>query len=208
MYKQLVEEWIPSNNSASRVALGKCFELNGKESYSYWKSFDESSRNFHIVPYKKREETKYMSVMEQIKRIIDEKMIVGCLHKGSKEWTSQHKWIEAEGDNMSYILGFQTLAFDESKILNCYLDKIQFYAFPKTEKGPNFYTKDKAGSIIIMYPSNIDGKFCAMNDRVVYNSGLTIEDKSETIAEKFQEFIKMVQKGKISGVWDIPRIYN
>ena len=47
-----------------------------------------------------------------------------------------------------------------------------------------------------------------MNDRVVYNSGLTIEDKSETIAEKFQEFIKMVQKGKISGVWDIPRIYN
>lgn len=53
MYKQLVEEWIPSNNSASRVAVGKCFELNGKESYSYWKSFDESSRNFHIVPYKK-----------------------------------------------------------------------------------------------------------------------------------------------------------
>lgn len=206
MYKQLVEEWIPSNNSASKVAVGKCFELNGKEIYSYWKSFEEGSKNFHIVPCEIREETKYMLVMEQIKSI-DEKMVIGCLHRG-KKCTLQHKWIEAEDEKMSYVLGFQTLAFDENKILNCYLDKIQFYAFPKNEKGPNFYTKDKEGSFVVMYPSNIDGKFCAMNDRVVYNSGLTTEDKPEKIAERFYEFIKMVQKGKISGVWDIPRIYT
>lgn len=48
------------------------------------------------------------------------------------------------------------MSFDKEHnkdILNCYLDKIQFYKFPKAVNGPN-YVDEKEGKLVILYPDS------------------------------------------------------
>ena len=104
----------------------------------------------------------------------------------------KHRWIEVVvNNNVSCILGFQTLEFNEEGELNCYLDKIQFYAFPSNIDGPNFYRLD--GTLSVMYPK-VGKKICIADNRIVYNTSTTMKDESEDIINAFLLFIEQVEQ--------------
>lgn len=197
-------EWIPESDCASKIVVGKCFDINNNIVYPFWKSFDSSSKNFHIVPMEIRDEFDYGKVLDAVKDKNTQKRYItakgrrnsskmsGSVMNGKKICTEQHKWIEIKDKKMSFLLEFQTLAFDKNAQLNCYLDRIQFYAFPLEVDGPNKYRSNH--EFEIMYPTKEEGKLRMSDSRIVYNTKFNMNDKPEDIADAFILFIDEVEK--------------
>lgn len=179
-----IRGWIPESENACKVEMGECIDLSGNVIQKYWISFDEKTLNFHIVPQEERDSIAYGNIRKQING-------AGYVRSGNAECTKQHKWIEVKQGIFSFVLGFQTLAFEGDK-LNCYLDKIQFYAMGANLNGPNFYLSN--GEFEAMYPPVGDGNLCMSEGKVVYNSELTIKDAPKVIARSFQTFIEKSKK--------------
>ena len=210
MYKKLIKssvdevdesKWFKEGEKAGDIRWGKCFDLEGNIVYPYWSSFDKKSLNFHIVPSEKRSINK----MGKIRRLLADKLKNNLKVLAPKKLSvgqnsaKEHKWIEVVvNNNVSCILGFQTLEFNEEGELNCYLDKIQFYAFPSNVDGPNFYRLN--GTLSVMYPE-ARKKICIADSRIVYNTSLTMKDEPEDIVNAFLLFIEQVEQ--IS----CPRVY-
>lgn len=217
MYKQLIQDMnekiteIPKTLTINRkeikidAEIGKCFDLNMNEIYHYWASFDprKGYLNFHIVPEKERDNVDKMNkIREKLKDEVKELNgeIIGRGF-GQSLHAAQHKWIEIVIENDSFLLSFQTLSFDKEHnkdILNCYLDKIQFYKFPKAVNGPN-YVDEKEGKLVILYPdSGTSEKKEGVNPSypeykiVVQNTKLNLKDSSEEKIVK--EFIAFIEK--------------
>lgn len=190
----------------SKVKLGNCKinKDNGdKIDNPFYISFDIDTLNYHIVP-KDRKNTDYMYlILESLKDKIKSKKlnnwkityrgnqsnneIKGSVMDG-KTCAKNHKWIEVVINHISFILEFQTLCFD-GDTLNCYLDKIQFVAYPRLET-LNYFSLN--GDLHIMYPNKGDGNFCVGNNRVVYNIEFNWENNFEKIVNEFIKFIKKI----------------
>lgn len=190
----------------SKVELGNCKinKDNGdKIDYPFYISFDIDTLNYHIVP-KDREKNDYMDdILESLKK----KIKAGKLNNwkityrgnqsnneipgsvmGGKKCAKNHKWIEVVINHISFILEFQTLCFD-GDTLNCYLDKIQFVAYPRPET-LNYFSLN--GDLHIMYPNKGNGNYCVGNNRVVYNTEFNWESDSKDIVKKFTNFINEI----------------
>ncbi|WP_296056101.1 hypothetical protein [uncultured Holdemanella sp.] len=208
----VLDDLKDENTIFKKVKLGVCYIFNENNNYadddiakSFYISFDEKTLNYHIVP-EDRENTDYMynilkSLKDKIKsnklnnweityRGTPSKPIPGIVMGGSSKVTKGHKWIEIVFNQINFILEFQTLCFDGDK-LNCYLDKIQFVAYPHFET-LNYFSLN--GDLHIMYPNKGDGNYCVGNNRVVYNTEFDCESNSEEVAESFIEFIKDILK--------------
>lgn len=217
MYKKLIEkeefceekiEGFQEWDNARKVVVGKCFDIHNNIVCPYWKSYDPSSNNFHIVPKNERKEfeAEYEKIKKKIIEINANKRKItgygrseGSVMHGKGECAEQHKWIEIKDKKISFILSFQTLAFDENNQLNCYLDRIQFYAFPASMVGPNRYKID--GKFEVMYPKNEVGKICIKDTEIIYNTKFSVKSNPEEIAVAFLNFVECVEK--IS----LPQIY-
>ncbi len=183
MYYALIDE---NNNHVlenledtifKKVKLGDCYIFNEKHddiAYPFYISFDEDTLNYHIAP-KGRGKNDYMdNILGKIKlekpndweityRRKPSKPIPGIVMIGVSDAVKGHMWIEIVINQISFILEFQTLCFD-GDTLNCYLDKIQFVAYPHLET-LNYFSLN--GDLHIMYPNKGDGNFCVGNNRVV-----------------------------------------
>lgn len=175
----------------NKVKIGDCYDKNGKVKYPFYKSFDEGTLNFHIVP-KNRE---YEEYMKKIRGSLDEISNTDWqfkLKQGNKRKEESpaygHKWIDTVINNICFVLDFQTLSFDKD-ILNCYLDEIQFVAYPNLEK-LNYFSLN--GDLHIMYPKKGKNNFCIGNNRVVYNTEFNCQSCSDKVAEEFIKFINEI----------------
>lgn len=235
MYSALIDE---NNNHVlvdlkgkitifKKVKLGNCFMFNEKHddiASPFFISFDEKTLNYHIVP-KDREKNNYMdNILDKIKleKPNDWKITPygmwsetndGSVKSGNTKITKGHMWIEIVIDHISFILEFQTLCFD-GDTLNCYLDKIQFVAYPRPET-LNYFSLN--GDLHIMYPIKGNGNYCVGNNRVVYNTEFNWESDSNTVAKSFIEFIEDILKDNnkiyeynpiIYGKGSSPKVYT
>lgn len=193
--KSIVEnnKWILEDKIGYDINIGKCFNGDGEEVQLYWVSFDSASYNFHIVPDKERDNMDKMDkIRENLKVKVKELKWKIVPKRRKPRHTSQHKWIEVVADNDSFLLNFQTLSFDKKNRLNCYLDKIQFYKFPKAVKGPNYISNNE---LVTLYPDCSDSeKKEGVNPDypehkvVVKNTNLNLKTSSEEkIVEEFIE---------------------
>lgn len=190
-----------------KVKLGNCYIYNGGIAYPFYISFDEKTLNYHIVPKervvpKDSDKTNYMyNILDKIKLEKPNDWKITCYGKwsekndgsvkaGVSDAVKGHMWIEIVVNHISFILEFQTLCFDGDK-LNCYLDKIQFVAYPRLET-LNYFSLN--GDLHIMYPNKGDGNFCFGNNRVVYNTKFNCESDSKEVAESFIGFIEDILK--------------
>lgn len=112
----------------------------------------------------------------------------GSVIGGSASSTKNHKWIEIVNNQISFLLEFQTLSFD-GDTLNCYLDEIQFVAYPNLEK-LNYFSLN--GDLHIMYPKKGKDNFCLGNNRVAYNTEFNCQSCSDKVAEEFIKFINEI----------------
>lgn len=189
-----------------KVKLGDCYKYDGAIAQPFYISFDEKTLNYHIVP-KEREKNNYMgNILDKIKleKPNDWKIkhigpepknktpgSVMCGNtRGDVHPTKGHMWIEIVVNQISFILEFQTLCFD-GDTLNCYLDKIQFVAYPGSDTLN--YTSSN-GDLHIMYPNKGNGNYCVGNNRVVYNTKFNCESDSKEVAESFIGFIEDILK--------------
>lgn len=187
-----------------KVKLGDCYKFNEKHddiAYPFYISFDEKTLNYHIVP-KDREKNDYMdNILDKIKLEKPNDWEITCYGKrsetndgsvmrGVSDAVKGHMWIEIVINQISFISEFQTLCFD-GDTLNCYLDKIQFVAYPHLET-LNYFSLN--GDLHIMYPNKGDGNFCVGNNRVVYNTKFNCESDSKEVAESFIGFIEDILK--------------
>ena len=199
--EHLVENLEEKYAIFKKVKLGNCYKYDGMIAYPFYISFDEKTLNYHIVP-KDREKNDYMdNILGKIKlekpndweityRGKPSKPIPGIIMIGVSDAVKGHMWIEIVINQISFILEFQTLCFDGDK-LNCYLDKIQFVAYPRLET-LNYFSLN--GDLHIMYPNKGDGNFCVGNNRVVYNTKFNCESDSKEVAESFIGFIEEILK--------------
>lgn len=209
-----------------KVKLGNCYIFNEKNDYTdediaqpFFISFDINTLNYHIVP-KDRKNTDYMYlILESLKDKIKSKKlnnwkityrgnqsnneIKGSV-MGGKTCAKNHRWIEVVINQISFILEFQTLCFD-GDTLNCYLDKIQFVAYPRLET-LNYFSLN--GDLHIMYPNKGNGNYCVGNNRVVYNTEFNCESKPSIVADKFIGFIEEILKDSNKIYEHNPRIYG
>lgn len=180
------------------IEVGKCFARDNKEVYPYWVSFDPNKGhlNYHIVPKNRNIDIEDIKICIE-NRIKDENLewIITKKTQG-QGCAAGHRWIEVDVAKDSFILAFQTVAFDENNILNCYLDKIQFYKFPKNVDGPNYIDYEK-NRLNVLYPKIGNGeRIEGINPEypeqrvIVTNTQLELESSKEEIVEKFVAFIK------------------
>ena len=192
-----------------KVKLGNCYNYNEIENpkYPFYISFDDKTLNYHIVP-EERKDTEYMKkILESLKNKLISNDFKDCkiTHRGKKSrtgkidgsviggstsFTKNHKWIEIVSNQISFLLEFQTLSFD-GDTLNCYLDEIQFVAYPNLEK-LNYFSLN--GDLHIMYPKKGKDIFCLGNNRVVYNTEFNCQSCSDKVAEEFIKFIKKINE--------------
>lgn len=187
-----------------KVKLGDCYKYDGAIAQPFYISFDENTFNYHIVP-ETREIKEYMrDILKNLKPKIESrnnwkisKRVQNGKTRGDVHPTKGHMWIEIVVNQISFILEFQTLCFD-GDTLNCYLDKIQFVAYPGSDTLN--YTSSN-GDLHIMYPNKGNGNYCVGNKRVVYNTEFNWESDSKEVAESFIEFIEEILKGSSPKVY-------
>lgn len=190
-----------------KVKLGDCYIFNEKNDYTdediaypFFISFDKDTLNYHIVPETRAIEEYMTNIRKNLKSIKESRTNWNgkiTIRPGKKPDGADgvypangHKYIEIVVNQISFILEFQTLCFD-GDTLNCYLDKIQFVAYPCLET-LNYFSLN--GDLHIMYPNKGDDNYCVGNNRVVYNTKFNCESDSEKVAESFIEFIKDILK--------------
>lgn len=193
---------IPTNELLSKcnIKFGDCYDSNGKKVPGLiWKSFDESKKsfNFHIVPENREfDSKKAIDIGKAIKQKLDnlqfEFKMSKNLSQGSKTWTKGHKYLCITFKDYEYILGYQSLICSNAtpKVIDCYLDCIQFMRYCEKEDGPNYL--DEKDDLVILYPENIKNKSQKADQKghIVINSGLNLNINShEEIADEFIKFI-------------------
>lgn len=193
-----------------KVKLGNCYKYDGAIAQPFYISFDIDTLNYHIVP-ETREIEEYMT---NIRKNLNKKELSNDWNflnriqhgntRGDVHPTNGHMWIEIVINQISFILEFQTLCFD-GDTLNCYLDKIQFVAYPHLET-LNYFSLN--GNLHIMYPNKGDGNYCVGNNRVVYNTEFNCESKPSIVADKFIGFVEEILKDGNKIYEYNPRIYG
>lgn len=209
------------------INFGKLYDKDGNEyEGEYWVSFDEKFHNFHLAPYSERDQnvlSNISNIFGKMKEINEGNLKYTSGGGNFPDWTKQHKYkfCESEG-GWTYLIGFQTLTFDDSsKEVNCYLDRIQFMRFKTTPGNINFGTYGK--TFKMMYPKFSNEEITATYDKVtghcVVNTPLIVEDEEgmtneekNAIAEAFDGFIKCFEgadcpetetiKGKLESLWE------
>ena len=201
----------------NKVKLGDCYNI--EDNNPFYISFDINTLNFHIVP-KNRENEEYMTKIRDSLNKISNTNWRFSIKKGYKgkgvSPAYGHKWIEIVINHISFLLDFQTLSFD-GDTLNCYLDEIQFVAYPESET-LNYFSLN--GDLHIMYPKTGKSNFCVGNNRVVYNPKFDLEntfDKPENyyneVATKFIDFINKI-RDKSNKIYEFsvkdssPKVYS
>lgn len=188
-----------------KVKLGNCYKYDGAIAQPFYISFDERTLNYHIVPEIRKIEEYMKNIRENLnkKELSNDWKFLNRVQSG-RTCAKNHKWIEMDVNQIIFILEFQTLCFDEVK-LNCYLDKIQFVAYPRLE---TLNYRSSNGDLHIMYPNKGDGNYCVGNKRIVYNTKFNCESDSEEVAESFIGFIENILKDSNKIYEHNPRIYG
>ena len=197
-YKRIYERqknYYENLNKLQSIKMGSCYNADKGKVTDVWKSFDEATYNFHIVP-KKRDKKTVADVQQKIKRILTDE--VGIFEQikygyGRMPWTRNHWWLECQKDKDCYLILFQTMVIENGE-LNCYLDRIQFCRYDIGQKGPNM---DAAGNFECMYPRLSDGKieeneFFKCTD-IILNTGKSDEDYANAIVEKLKCFVNKMK---------------
>lgn len=188
--------------------LGVCKDSKDEVLDKYRKSFDEGSLNFHLVPNQEKRNMKLIKdLREKFKEIAEGESFEfkGKCVGGNTEYTRGHRYIqlnseESNGDEKAtYInlIEMQTLTCDDN-VINCYLDRIQFIKYRKSDKtAPNFIDENK--KLIMMYPS-YSSDSCTYNynsnkEIYVYNTDLILKEENfQAIVDLALEFIFNVNK--------------
>lgn len=186
-----------------KVKLGDCFTFNEKNEYTqqdreypFYVSVDTNTINYHVAPKDRQIEAYMKEILKNIKSKIklrnnwkiSNKVTCGNTSRSDVHPTNGHIWIEAIVNHISFIIDFQTLSFD-GDTLNCYLDKIQFVAYPRLET-LNYFSLN--GDLHLMYPTIGDGNYCIANNRVVYNTTLNRKSDPDIVVENFIGFIEQI----------------
>ena len=209
-YKRIYERqknYYENLNKLQSIKMGSCYNADKEKVTDVWKSFDESTYNFHIVPNERDKET-VAGVQQKIKRKLTDE--VGIFEQikygyGRMPWTRNHWWIECQKDKTCYLILFQTMIIENGE-LNCYLDRIQFCRYDIGQKGPNM---DAAGNFECMYPRLSDGKIedknsdNEKNDKIFKCTDIILKDEKDKdkennnleklagdIVSEFQKFIE------------------
>lgn len=191
---------------------GDIIELSRDETHF---SFDDSTRNVHIVPREGIKEQQFVKeVIERMVKILEglcqkqdwlpkgSKIIQNSGKRGGRISNKGHPFQNVPlhsqkcltiraGDGYDYLLSFEQLTCDENEAINCCLGKLQFYRSVQSKTINQTYREK------MMYPCSVAaGEFEVDKEthHFVYNSPLTVYDADETkspiIAEQFGAFIK------------------
>lgn len=192
-YRQ--KNYYENLNKLQSIKMGSCYKADKEKATDVWKSFDEATYNFHIVPNERKKKT-VASVQQEIKRKLTDE--VGIFEQikygyGRMPWTRNHWWIECQKDKTCYLILFQTMIIENGE-LNCYLDRIQLCKYNIEQKGPNM---DADGNFECMYPRLSDGKieeneFFKCTD-IILNTGKSDEDYANAIVEKLKCFVNKMK---------------
>lgn len=169
------------------IEIGKCYS-QGTEIEDCWQSFDFKTHNFHITPINRKIDS---DEVKKLKKALGKEF---KLKNGKMPWTKEHYWFEFVDEHYCYMLCLQTLAMVE-KTINCYLNRIQYYRFPKELGGPNY---DKHGNFMLMYPPySVESGYMAKDNEYcfVVNTGMVLGICDVTnIANGFKQFITPVKE--------------
>lgn len=182
-----------------KINMGSCYSLNHagewQEESNVWKSFDENTGNFHIVPAERDKENVTVLKQQLVKELVttqEGKFKEAKVGRATMPWTKNHMWLECVNDDYHYLILFQTLIFENDK-LNCYLDRIQFCKYPADAPGPNMLTN---GVFKCEYPGmNKEGEGEGKSESTFENTNIvigkenSIEKCVKDIIESFKAFV-------------------
>lgn len=165
----------------SQIVMGECCYVDGNPVDDVWKSFDDTTYNFHFSPQSRDKNKKIEQICEQLAQGIRMK-------RGRMPWTKNHWWLELEKEEFVYLLAFQSLVYEKS-ILKCYLDQIQFYKYDKKYLGPNWGSD---GGFCMMYPEKNQKSVNPETKTVVVHTGLSLKySEAKEIVDAFKRFVTL-----------------
>lgn len=163
--------------------------LDLEESKTHY-SYDEDSKNLHIVPLKSAgEEAEAISIkIKECRNELREKMgITYCSRgtiKGCPDALPVENYIPVQKDGYVYLLCFEQLSRTGDRI-DCLLGKLQFFRYKNKKSSVN-----KTGKAGFLYPAETVGfDFDKESGHCIYNAELSIYDTAERIIDVFNKFV-------------------